>query len=83
RFVECTRLDEAGRPSGDLSPFGELRFPYDPALAACDDLATVPVERRPDLRDQVIVESYVYTPDGRIEVHVENRTSPYRVDLVL
>ncbi len=83
RFVECTRLDERGRPSGDLSPFGELRFPYDPALATCADLTAVPVERRADLAGEIIVERYVYTPDGRIEVHVENRTHPHRVDLVL
>ncbi len=83
RFVECTRLDDEGRPSGDLSPFGELRFPYDPALAGRSDLSAVPVERRAELDAQVIVESYVYQPDGRIEVHIENRTHDYRRDLVL
>ncbi|MCB9593435.1 MAG: Hsp70 family protein [Sandaracinaceae bacterium] len=83
RFVECTRLDAEGRPSGDLAPFGELRFPYDPALRERGDLAAVPVQRRPDLGDQIIVERYSYTADGRIEVQIENRTHAYRRELVL
>ncbi|MBX3269298.1 MAG: Hsp70 family protein [Sandaracinaceae bacterium] len=83
RYVECTRLDAEGRPDGDLAPFGELRFPYDPALAGASDLAALPIERRPELGAQVIVERYVYTPDGRIEVHIENRTAAYGRDLVL
>ena len=83
RYVECTRLDAEGRPDGDLAPFGELRFPYDPALADATDLSAVLVERRPELGAQVIVERYVYSSDGRIEVHIENRTARYERDLVL
>ena len=82
RFVECTRL-EAGRPAGDLAPFGELYFPYDPALEGERALDSVPVERSEALGDQEIVERYVYQPDGTIAVHVENRSRGYARELRL
>lgn len=82
RFVECTRL-EAGRPAGDLAPYGELYFPYDPELAEESNLATLPVSRNESLGDQEIVERYVYGRDGTIAVHVENRSRGYARDLRL
>ena len=39
RFVECAGLDAEGAPRGDVSPFAEVRIPYDPALRALDAAA--------------------------------------------
>ncbi|MGF1465516.1 MAG: Hsp70 family protein [Sandaracinaceae bacterium] len=82
RFIECTRLDAQGQPAGDVSPFGELYFPYDPSLATRSDLAGLQVERRPELGGQEIVERYVYAKDGTIAVHIANRTGGYARELV-
>jgi len=43
RFVECGRIDE-GRPEGNLAPWDELLFPFDPSLRD-RDLAAIPVQR--------------------------------------
>jgi hypothetical protein len=32
RFVECARLDPDGQPEGELSPWSDIYFPYDPDL---------------------------------------------------
>jgi molecular chaperone DnaK (HSP70) len=82
RFVECTRLDEGGRPDGHLTPFSELYFPYDPRLASAPDLAALPIERTGALGDE-IVETYTYGHDGRIVVTMENVTRRYRRELEL
>jgi molecular chaperone DnaK (HSP70) len=44
RFVECSRV-EGGAPTGDVTPVGEVLFPFDPTLRAAGDLAAVPVRR--------------------------------------
>jgi len=77
RFLECSALDDEGRPVGDLVPWEEIRFPYVPDLVDHDELATLPVERHPVLDDE-IVETYTYAPDGTIDVAIENRTRGYR-----
>ncbi len=46
RFAECSAVDEAGVPSGDLTPLGDVRFAFDPALrshatVALDDVSIV------------------------------------------
>jgi hypothetical protein len=81
RFLECARLDEHGQPAGDLTPWRELRFPYDPSLAGRDDLDRVPVE--PFASADEIAETYTYQRDGTIAVDIENRSRGYRRTFVL
>jgi len=45
RFVECTRLDDGGDPSGDVVPFGDVVFAFDPAARTHKNAASVPVVR--------------------------------------
>lgn len=80
RFLECSALTEQGQPAGDLTPWNEIRFPYDPALAETSELSGVDGGcRRVDL-DEEIVETYTHAPDGTIAVAIENRTRGYRRD---
>jgi hypothetical protein len=78
RFVECTDLDEAGQPAGDLTPWANLYFPYDPALAAVDDLSQVPVARADYPVGGEIVETYTYAADGSLTITVQNRSHGYQ-----
>lgn len=45
RFVECAGVDEHGGPRGELAPYEEVIFPFDPALRDRDDLSDVTVVR--------------------------------------
>ncbi|VEG26158.1 Hsp70 family protein [Actinomyces howellii] len=45
RFAECAGVDEHGAPRGEIAPYEDIVFPFDPALRGRDDLAQVPVER--------------------------------------
>ncbi len=78
RFLECTALTAEGQPAGDLTPWNEVRFPYDPALQRSGELSALPVERGAAVLDEEIVETYTHAPDGTIEVAIENRTHGYR-----
>lgn len=77
RFVECTELTDAGEPAGDLTPWGELYFPYDPALLDCSNLEELAHARRPELGTEEISERYEYGRDGTVTVHIANRTRGY------
>ena len=65
RFVECGRLD-AGRPEGNLAPWDEVLFPFDPALRGQSDLSEIAVERLGGEGPQV-EELYRCAPDGTVE----------------
>jgi len=78
RYMECGDLGADGQPVSDLGSWQEIHFPYDPRLRDSRSLATLAVERRPDLNDHEILETYAYEPSGIIRVEIENRTAGYR-----
>lgn len=77
RFLECSTLSNGGQPAGDLTPWDRIRFPYDPALADEKELSALPVESRPDLAGDAIVETYTYAQDGSVTVAIQNATHGY------
>jgi len=81
RFLECTTLGADGRPEGDVTPWSQLRFPYDPTLAG-HALDGLPIERRARAGDE-IVETYVRAPDGTITVDIANPSAAMRRTWVL
>ncbi len=47
RYVEAARMGEEGQPSGDLTLWDDIQFPFDPALqGAAGDLTLVEVSRQ-------------------------------------
>lgn len=78
RYLECTDIDSHGRPAGDLTPWGDLYFPYDPALVDRNDLDRLPEARCGGLESEEIVETYEYGADGGVSISIENRTRGYR-----
>ncbi|MBB5832946.1 Hsp70 family protein [Brachybacterium aquaticum] len=77
RFVEHSALDEGGEPRGDLVPYADVLFPFDPALRGLDEaaLAEVPVERREG--GPQIEEIYSVDASGVVRVRITDLTSGY------
>ncbi|MCA9549290.1 MAG: Hsp70 family protein [Myxococcales bacterium] len=72
RFVECGWLDEAGTPSGDITPFEDLLFPFDPALQdEAVPLKQVPVQRSRGAASTV-EERYEVDARGVIQVTIRD-----------
>jgi molecular chaperone DnaK (HSP70) len=76
RFFECNMLDPTGKPYGDMSVFGDIRFPFDPRLADTGDLAGVAIERSPRLGPR-IEERYHLDDRGIVEIIIRNVDAGY------
>lgn len=81
RFVEYTRVDEAGQPVGDLAPFGEMLFPFDEALQDGVDLTDVPVVRTE--AGPMIQETYAIDPHGIVHATIVDLDTGYTQTLAL
>jgi len=44
RYLECSKLDDRGQPTGDITNWEQLQFPFDPKLWDCEDISALPVE---------------------------------------
>ena len=76
RYLECSRTDERGQPVGDITPWDEIYFPFDPALLDQAQLERIPVTRN-QTGDQLIEELYACDAQGIIEVSIVNHTTAH------
>jgi molecular chaperone DnaK (HSP70) len=76
RFIECGWLDDLGHPSGDIKPFAEVRFPFDPELRGHNDLSRVSVARS-EAEGPEIEELYSISEYGTVELTIHDRASGY------
>ncbi len=68
RYLECTAVDEAGRPALGIRPWSDVLFPYDPAIAVHERVTPGDVRRRDDLGGHTVCETYACDGDGVISV---------------
>lgn len=80
RYLECSQLAGDGQPAGDIAVWDEIRFPFDPALAAEPDLALLPVDHSAAAHSQEVEERYTCDARGGIAVTIRNLTSGYERD---
>jgi len=77
RYVESSGLGWNGQPSGDLTIWDEIRFPFDPALRDSNDLFSIPVARAGDPSRDWIEENYSCDASGMVTVLISNKTAGY------
>ncbi len=85
RFVEYGETDERGEPRGDIMPFAEVVFPFDPALqedgsSRSDDRAALRLRGVPVTRTDggpLIEETYAIDPNGLVEVTITDLDTGY------
>jgi molecular chaperone DnaK len=77
RYLESSHLGDDGRPSGEITLWDEIRFPFDPALRDAVDLAGAPVNRSAEAARQQIEESFECDASGAVAVIISNLTSGY------
>lgn len=78
RYLECSHRGSSGEPAGDITSWDEIRFPFDPRLAAVADLDRIPVERSGEAARQLIEETYSVDSSGSVTVVIANLTAGYR-----
>ncbi|WP_106848026.1 Hsp70 family protein [Blastococcus sp. Marseille-P5729] len=81
RFVEYSRMDADGQPRGELTPYGEVIFPFDPALQQTAELASLTVARReggPRIR-----ETYRVDEQGLVSATILDLSTGHRIEIML
>lgn len=84
RFVEYTSTDSDGVPRSEVVPYGDLVFPFDPALQALGedvDLRALPVHRTDD--GPLVEERYTVDPHGIVTVSVTDLDTGYQLSRTL
>jgi molecular chaperone DnaK (HSP70) len=71
RYLECARLDQAGQPQGDLAPWDEILFPFDPSLRGAEDLKGASISHSRD-HTHTVEEVYSCDHNGIIEVEIKD-----------
>jgi molecular chaperone DnaK (HSP70) len=77
RFVECGSVDELGQPTGDITVWEEIHFPFIAELEKESSLADVSVQRIP-LSHELIEEIYSCNEHGIIEVQIINHATRHQ-----
>jgi molecular chaperone DnaK (HSP70) len=77
RYLEASHVAEDAQPSGDITVWDEILFPFDPALADARSFDTVTVEHSWPASHQEIEEHYSCDAAGVVTVAIRNLTSHY------
>lgn len=77
RYLECSRINAAGQPRGDMAPWDEVIFPFDPALQSEHGLNGTAITRGRDYGN-IIEETYLCDANGIIEVEIADTTNQFR-----
>ena len=79
RYLECSHLDDLGQPTGDVTVWDEIRFPFDPDLQRMNGEA-VPVAHSDTAASQLIEETYTCDASGTVGVRITNLSAGYGRD---
>ena len=74
RYLECSHLGGDGQPSGDVTVWDEIQFPFDPALREANGVPVVHSDAAPS---QQIEEKYSSDASGAVTVTISNKTAGY------
>jgi molecular chaperone DnaK (HSP70) len=77
RYLECSHISGDARPTGEVTIWDEILFPFDPALRDGEDLSTIAVQRFDWSPQFEVVESYGCDAGGAVTVTIANRTAAY------
>jgi len=83
RYVEATRIGADGQPSGDLTLWDDIQFPFDQALHGADDLTLVDVSRKGESAGTEVEEEYSCDSSGIVKVTIWNRSAAYHREYTL
>jgi hypothetical protein len=78
RYLECSHLSDQGQPTGEMTLWDEILFPFDPGLQSQEDLRSRCVSRSEVASRQQIEESYTCNSGGTLAVTITNQSAGYQ-----
>ena len=83
RYAEAARIGADGQPSGDLTIWDDIQFPFDPALRSAGDLSLLDVSRQNEGAGGEAEEEYCCDSSGIVKVTIRNRSTAYSREYTL
>ena len=83
RYAESARLDENGQPSGEITLWDDIRFPFDPALRGSHDLTLVDISRSDEENGSEVEEEYTCDASGIVKVVIRSLSASYSREYTL
>jgi len=83
RYAEAARIGEGGQPSGDLTIWDDIQFPFDPELRGTPSLTLADVSRIGEGSGCEVEEEYTCDSSGIVKVTIWNRSAAYRQEYTL
>jgi molecular chaperone DnaK (HSP70) len=78
RYLESSHITPDGQPSGDITFWDEIRFPFDPSLENNPDLSTLAVHLSDAAAGQQVEEEYCCDAGGILTLTITNQTDGHR-----
>lgn len=78
RYLESSHIDEQGQPSGDLTVWDEIRFPFDPDLSGGSGWEKAPIYRLESPREVEAEEIYTCDSQGIVKVTLIDHTTGFQ-----
>jgi molecular chaperone DnaK (HSP70) len=78
RYLESSHITPDGQPSGDITFWDEIHFPFDPSLENNPDLATLGVHLSEAAAGQQVEEEYCCDAGGILTLTITNQTDGHR-----
>lgn len=78
RYLECSHLNEQGQPTGDLTTWDEIRFPFDPDLTRDNGWEKVSIQRFEPSMHLEAEEIYTCDSQGIVKVTLINHSNGFQ-----
>jgi molecular chaperone DnaK (HSP70) len=75
RYLECDVIDHSARPAGDIAPWDDIVFPFEPDLL--DSAADTPIRKLNPAASPLVEEAYHCDENGIVQVTIRNLTAGY------
>jgi molecular chaperone DnaK (HSP70) len=77
RYLECSRLDTANQPYGEITDWDEIRVPFDPQLRGSETLLLHPERRFAPGEGPLFEEEYTCDSSGQLKVRISDMSGGY------
>ena len=75
RYLECDHIDGAARPAGDIAPWDDIVFPFEPHLR--ETASITPVQNLTATAAPLVEEVYRCDENGIVQVTIRNLSAGY------
>ena len=77
RYLECSHLDQASQPQGEISNWDEVRVPFDAQLRGVETLPVHADRRFAPGEGPLVEEEYTCDSSGQLKVRIADKTNGY------